>query len=119
MKKQNTMEKTFLEKRITQKAEKRFEKEWDEFMKFNFNNSIGKRICIKQKDKDNEDDEINIFAFGCNHALLNGEQNRNKQSEQTNYEEVKKELIEKFIEEETELLLNRMEELKYLMNDRQ
>ena len=110
------MEKSFLEKRIAQKAEKRFEKEWNEFIKFNSNNLIGKNIRIKQKYKDSEDKEINVFNFGCNWAFFNGEQERNNQKELSNYEDVKKTLIEKFTGEETEILLNKMEELKYLIN---
>jgi hypothetical protein len=104
------MEKTILEKRIIEKAEERFQKDYKKFVDFIIDNPIGKRLKIIGL----TDGDIYLSDFGCNYALFNHKQNENSDKKNTNYDSVKEELIKEYIKLETDELLQKLENIKYL-----
>ena len=66
------MDKSFLEKRIENKARKEFEKEWNGFVEQIYRHPIFKHITIKI---DGED--IPLATFGVNFGVFNQEQDKN------------------------------------------
>lgn len=105
------MDKTHLEKRIEEKAIERFEKDYREFVNYVKNHPVGKHLKIKIGNK-----EIPVAYFGVNYALFNEKQDENKRSEHTNYEKVKKEIIQEYIKQETDKVIDQLSNIGYLFN---
>lgn len=118
------MERSVLETRIEQKAKARFEKEYDEFLKFCLNNKIARRLQIKNTSLNQtglgDNDSPNVlthnlplFAMGDNYAILNGRINViDRYKRLTNFEDVANGLVQEYIKEETENLLSKIDTLK-------
>ena len=103
------MNKTFLEKRIENKARKEFEKEWNGFVEQMYRHPIFKHITIKIDGKD-----IPLATFGVNFGVFNQDQDKNPRNKFSNFEDVKEKVVQKKIEEETEELLYRLSSVNYL-----
>ncbi len=99
------MDKTFLEKRIEEKARKEFEKEWNGFVEQMYRNPIFKHITIKIDGKD-----IPLATFG----VFNQEQDKNPRNIFLNFEDVKEKVIQEKIKEKTDELLSRLSAVDYL-----
>ena len=103
------MDKTFLEKRIENKAREEFEKEWNDFVDKMYHHPIFKHITIKINEKD-----IPLATFGVNFGVFNQEQDKNPRNKFLNFEEVKEKVIQGKIKKETDELLNRLSAVNYL-----
>lgn len=103
------MDKTFLEKRIENKAREEFEKEWNGFVNQMYHHPIFKHITIKINEKD-----IPLATFGVNFGVFNQEQDKNPRNKFLNFEEVKEKVIQEKIKKETDELLNRLSAVNYL-----
>ena len=103
------MDKTFLEKRIENKAREEFEKEWNGFVGQMYRNPIFKHITIKIDGKD-----IPLATFGVNFGVFNQEQDRNPRNKFINFEDVKEKVIQEKIKEKTDELLSRLSAVDYL-----
>ena len=103
------MDKTFLEKRIENKAREEFEKEWNDFVIQMYNHPIFKHITIKIEEKD-----IPLATFGVNFGVFNQEQDKNPRNKFLNFEEVKEKVIQEKIKKETDELLRRLSSVNYL-----
>lgn len=103
------MDKTFLEKRIENKARKEFEKEWNGFVDQMYHHPIFKHITIKINEKD-----IPLATFGVNFGVFNQEQDKNPRNKFLNFEEVKEKVIQEKIKKETDELLDRLSSVNYL-----
>lgn len=57
-----------------------------------------------------------IANFGVNYGLLNKEQLKNRQTENTNLAEVKDQMLKEYKKEETDNLLNKLENIGYLFD---
>ena len=108
------MDKTFLEKRIEERAEKRFEEELITFTNFVVRHPIGGEIRVKMGD-----DNIPLANFGRNYGLVNANGLKNSMAEMTNLADVKAKLIEKYIKEETDAILAKLTNIEYLYNERE
>ena len=106
------IDKTFLEKRIEEKSNERFEKEYREFVNFILNHPIGRLLTVHIGDEN-----IPISNFGGNYALFNEIQSENKRHIHTNYEEVKKQVVEKYKKEETDNLIEKLSSIHYLLQE--
>lgn len=103
------VDKTFLEKRIEEKAREEFKKEWNGFVEQMYRNPIFKHITIKINEKD-----IPLATFGINFGVFNQEQDKNPRNNFLNFEEVKEKVIQEKIKKETDELLNRLSAVNYL-----
>ena len=103
------MDKTFLEKRIENKAREEFEKKWNGFVNQMYHHPIFKHITIKINEKD-----IPLATFGVNFGVFNQEQDKNPRNKFLNFEEVKEKVIQEKIKKETDELLNRLSAVNYL-----
>lgn len=103
------MDKTFLEKRIENKAREEFEDEWNDFVIQMYNHPIFKHITIKIEEKD-----IPLATFGINFGVFNQEQDKNPRNKFLNFEEVKEKVIQEKIKKETDELLDRLSSVNYL-----
>ena len=108
-KKGEKVDKTFLEKRIENKAREEFEKEWNGFVEQMYRNPIFKHITIKIDGKD-----IPLATFGVNFGVFNQEQDRNPRNKFINFEDVKEKVIQEKIKEKTDELLSRLSAVDYL-----
>ena len=108
------MNKTYLEKRIEKKAHDRFMKEYIDATDIIARNPILKVLKIEVDGK-----MIPLHQFGTNRGLLNGNQyneyRKNSLSEKTNTDFIKEELVKKYIEEETDSILNELSNIKFLL----
>lgn len=103
------MDKTFLEKRIENKAREEFEDEWNDFVIQMYNHPIFKHITIKIEEKD-----IPLATFGINFGVFNQEQDKNPRNKFLNFEEVKEKVIQEKIKKKTDELLDRLSSVNYL-----
>lgn len=105
------MDKTVLEKRIEERANERFEKEFKEFVNYVYLHPVGKRLTITIGDRN-----VPIVNFGKNYGLFNEDGLKNKRSENTNLQLVRDQLLEEYRKEETDDLLNKLDSIGYLFN---
>ena len=103
------MDKTFLEKRIENKAREEFEKEWNDFVIQMYNHPIFKHITIKIDKKD-----IPLATFGINYGVFNQKQDTNPRNIFLNFEDVKEKVVQEKIKEKTDELLSRLSSVNYL-----
>jgi hypothetical protein len=108
-KKGEKVDKTFLEKRIEEKAREEFEKEWNDFVNQMNNHPIFKHITIKINEKN-----IPLSDFGINFGVFNQEQDKNPRNKFLNFEEVKEKVVQEKIKKKTDELLNRLSAVNYL-----
>lgn len=108
-KKGEKVDKTFLEKRIENKAREEFEKEWNSFVDEMYRHPIFKHITIKINEKD-----IPLATFGINFGVFNQEQDKNPRNKFLNFEDVKEKVIQEKIKEKTDELLNKLSSVNYL-----
>lgn len=103
------MDKTFLEKKIENKAREEFEKEWNDFVNQMCYHPIFKHIAIKIDEKD-----IPLSTFGVNFGVFNQKQDKNPRNKFLNFEEVKEKVVQEKIKEKTDELLSRLSSVNYL-----
>jgi len=96
------MEKTILEKRIEEKAIERFNMEYKKWLNYNLSSPF-KYLCVHV----GECKEVNLFTFGGNYAIFN-ENGSHKINKSDSFEQIKNELIKKYIAEETDAILSKL-----------
>jgi hypothetical protein len=107
------MEQSFIEKRIASKATERVDKDYREFIDFCNKNPFAKQIQIKVNN-------INIFLTGNNYnnqELFSPHNTNNKNNDFTNYIDIFNKLQKKYEKEETEILLDKLDSVKYLFDN--
>ena len=112
------MEKSILEQRIEEKAEERFNEEFKSLMTAIERNEVGKRLFFKASNDQKVKLTNNQNGTRGQVAYLNLYGTHNEQTKKvenaTNIEETKKEVIEQYIAEETDNILNKLQDLKHL-----
>lgn len=108
------MTKETLQQKIEAKAEKRAIAEYGKFVEFMQKNELCKLLKFKKGNElvpfcSHYDDEP-LFETGVNNSMEDADN-------YTNFNEARKQLIELFIEEETNILLKKMESLSDYFND--
>ena len=103
------VDKTFLEKRIENKAREEFEKEWNDFVIQMYNHPIFKHITIKI-----DEENIPLATFGVNYGVFNQKQDKNPRNNFLNFEDVKEKVVQEKIKEKTDELLSRLSSVNYL-----
>lgn len=102
------MEKTILEKRISQRAEERYEQEYNALYKALSSNKIARllKITIGEKEITDFVDDSQALITNCSKTA--------EISELSNFAEIKKNLIIIYEKEETDKILNELSALSYL-----
>lgn len=101
------MKKTALEKIIEKQATDRFNQDWQKIERFITDSPILSRIKVTLPDGE---EEYLVESGGYGRQVIS------TRSTHINYENVKKVVIEKYIEEETTNILNKLSNLNYLFN---
>lgn len=103
------MDKTYLEKRIHERAEKRADDYFEEIHEF-FNQHKELRQLFLHFDHE----AIALTGYSDDLALFNTQSNLSKY---TNWEELKKKLVSKYEKEETDKVLSKLENINYLLGE--
>jgi len=114
-----------LEKRIAEKAKERFDKEFIEFTRLIDSNPIGKKLKIFAPFKIEEEEEgkliplVNFYGT-TGGTYFNGRYNEITKygKELTNIKEIESDLIERYIKEETDSILDRLNVLSNYLQDK-
>ena len=106
------MEKTHLEVRIEERAKELFEKDYNDFVSILNRHPVGKLLKVNVNEE-----QIPLTTFGRNYALFNTEQEQNSRLKLTNYDEVKELLIKKYIAEETDKIIEQLQNIGYLFDN--
>lgn len=109
------MEKTFLEKRIEERAEARYKKDLEEFVKTVAKNPIGTRLTIVAEDGVRLP-LVNGGGGTTGGTFFNNSGQTKTADKVTNILHVKESLLELYKKEETEIFLNRMSDLEHFFN---
>ncbi len=107
------MDKTFIEERIQEKAESRFEDDLKNLLAFIDNNPIGQKFELEIKGFEKK---IILRTSQGSSAVEEIFAMENNEQIKTNFKEVKKELIKGYVERETDNLLTKLDNLFYLFN---
>lgn len=105
------MDKTFLEKRIKERAIERFEEDYRDFVDAIIRNPVGNLLKIRVEEK-----QIPLSNSGPNYGVFNKEQDENSWSKYTNYSEVKEYMVNEYVERETDEIINKLESIGHLFN---
>ena len=103
------MDKTYLEKRIHEKAESRADDYFEEIHEF-LNQHKDLRHLFLEFGHEN----IALTGYYDDLALFNSQSNLSKY---TNWEELKKKLVSKYEKEETDKVLSKLENVNYLLGE--
>lgn len=119
------MEKSKIEEALELRAKNRVDEDINNFVKLILANPIGNLLEVKII-VDGQEQKVPVANFGVNYGLVNnkdtfhdsynGHKENKNSKEYTNLEAVKRELLERYIQEETEELLNKVESIGYLFN---
>ena len=107
------MERDFLQKRISQKAAKRFEQDWEALVAAIRNNPIGQLLKVTI------DGISRNIADDTGVPLLRGRspEENTPAVTYTNYSDTKAKLIQRYEQEELDVILHKLASLDYLFND--
>lgn len=111
------MDKSILEQRIHDKAEKRADKYFEEIAEFFDQHeelvANGREGLVLKPIAENR--SIHFRApYSDDEALFNNQDNLSKY---TNWQDIRKELVEQYEEEETDNILDKLESINYLLED--
>ena len=113
------MEKSILEQRIEEKAEERFKEEFESLITAIERNEVGKRLFFKAGNDEKIKLTNNRTGTRGNFSYLNLYGSYDSQNEKiidlTNIEEVKETVLKQYIAEETDNILNKLQDLKHLL----
>lgn len=108
------MEKSFLEKRIAEKAEKRFNLLFNEvFLQVKKNEILELLKIYTDKEKNHF---VRLAGIGGSCPSTDLFNYNDLLEKYTNFKEVKDKLIEKFIGEETDIIMSKLSEIEYFFN---
>lgn len=113
------MEKTFLEKRIEEKAKARFEKEYREFARLAFKNPIFNKIILKTAKGGVQLFKESTGGIDVLFSEYSYSDGIKTVSDNTNFYELKKVLIDQFIKEETDSFMARINSFEDYFNQNQ
>lgn len=115
--KEGGMEKSTIEKRILEKAEKRFSNlKNDVFKKVSENKLLGSLKIFIDKDKK---EYVRICGTGGYCPATDLFNTTRLLEERTNYKEVEEQIISEYIKEETDILFEKLDAIKYFLTDNQ
>jgi len=101
-----------LQKRIEEKANERFDREWDKMLDLIYKNPIFSKIKIIKGDS-----KINLFEMHSSYSVFNKYQTEYELK--TNFEDVKKTILEQYVREETDSILSKLDILSQYINQEQ
>ncbi|MDS1015258.1 hypothetical protein [Lentilactobacillus buchneri] len=109
------MDKSILEKRIHDKAEERADKYFEEISEFFYQHeelvANGQEGLVLKPISENK--SINFRSPYCDdESLFNSQDTLSKY---TNWQDIRKELVEKYEKEETDNILNKLDSINYLL----
>ena len=108
------MEKTYLEKRIHERAEKRADKYFDEISSLFESHDELVRYGLSLKPTDGESPKIFRSRYYDGAGIFDSQENL---SEFTNWQDIRKELVKKYEKEETDEILSKLENINYLLGE--
>lgn len=110
------MDKTILEKRIHERAEKRADKYFEEISEFFYQHeelvANGRKGLVLKPIAENK--SIGFRSPFRDESLFNNQDNLSKY---TNWQDIRKELVEKYEKEETDKVLSKLENINYLLGE--
>ena len=84
----------------------------EDFVEIVNRHPVGKLLKVNVNEE-----QIPLTTIGRNYALFNTEQEQNSRSKLTNYDGVKELLIKKYIAEETDKIIEQLQNIGYLFNN--
>ena len=106
------MDKTMLEKRIEERAEKRFTDDLRSLINDIQKNPIGKSLTILINGK-----PVELADSGINFGLINNNSTKGNYVHNTNLIEIKEKLVDVYIKEETDSILDKLTNIDYLFQN--
>lgn len=106
------MDKTMLEKRIEERAEKRFTEDLRSLINVVNTNAIGNKLTLLIDGK-----PISLAKPSCTFGIINEKALDAEFAKHTNLKEVKEILIDQYIKEETDDILNKLTNIDYLFQN--
>ena len=106
------MDKTMLEKRIEERAEKRFKDDLRSLINDIQKNPIGKSLTILINGK-----PVELADSGINFGLINNNSTKGNYVHNTNLIEIKEKLVDVYIKEETDSILDKLTNIDYLFQN--
>ena len=106
------MDKTMLEKRIEERAEKRFTDDLRSLINDIQKNPIGKSLTILINGK-----PVELADSGINFGLINNNSTKGKYVLNTNLKEIKEKLVDEYKKEETDSILDKLTNIDYLFQN--
>ena len=106
------MDKTMLEKRIEERAEKRFTDDLRSLINDIQKNPIGKSLKILING-----DPIELADSGINFGIINNNSTKGNYVLNTNLKEIKEKLVDEYKKEETDSILDKLTNIDYLFQN--
>jgi hypothetical protein len=106
------MDKTLLEKRIEERAEKRFKDDLRILINDIQKNPIGKSLTILINGK-----PVELADSGINFGLINNNSTKGNYVLNTNLKEIKEKLVDEYKKEETDSILDKLTNIDYLFQN--
>lgn len=106
------MDKTLLEKRIEERAEKRFKDDLRILINDIQKNPIGKSLTILINGK-----PVELADSGINFGLINNNSTKGNYVLNTNLKEIKEKLVDEYKKEETDAILDKLTNIDYLFQN--
>ena len=106
------MDKTMLEKRIEERAEKRFKDDLRSLINDIQKNPIGKSLTILINDN-----PVELADSGINFGIINNNSTKGNYVHNTNLIEIKEKLVDVYIKEETDSILDKLTNIDYLFQN--
>ena len=106
------MDKTMLEKRIEERAEKRFTDDLRSLINDIQKNPIGKSLNILINDN-----PVELADSGINFGIINNNSTKGNYVHNTNLIEIKEKLVDVYIKEETDSILDKLTNIDYLFQN--
>lgn len=106
------MDKTMLEKRIEERAEKRFTDDLRSLINDIQKNPIGKSLTILINGK-----PVELADSGINFGLINNNSTKGNYVLNTNLKEIKEKLVDEYKKEETDSILDKLTNIDYLFQN--
>lgn len=109
------MDKSFLEKRIHDKAEERADKYFETIRSFFGSNGSKRELANKLALKPSSKEKLYFRTDRSGSGIFD---NQESLSKHTNWQDIRKELVEKYEKEETDNILDKLDSINYLLGDK-
>jgi hypothetical protein len=113
------MDKSFLEEKIKEKAKKRLLADEKSLRELAYNHPILRKLSVVQADEDGKSKLVRIIAIDgySNELFVAGMDENSERCDKTNINQIRKELLQKYEEQELDNILNKLDSVGYLFED--